>query len=425
MTRAFPVKEGAPFDVIVVGAGPAGCPAAIAAARAGAKTLLIEKTYCLGGMWTNGYMNPLFDHENKRGILAELIADLKARNAWGGFWNESFQFEVMKRLLDEKCRDAGVEVLVDTTFLDADTDGNTVRGVYVHNIEGITHFPASVVIDASGDASVAASAGVPFHIGDGEYDPRSCQAMTLMFLVGGIPEKYRDGFMMYEVCEKAFEKQGLGRHLVFDKPFFIPAPHADYANVQLTHMRFFDPLDAFDRSQAVAEGRKQMMEVFEALKNYDDDFKDLTLISSAPSLGIRESRRIVGEYTVTNEDVTTGARFADGVCTAAFGIDIHGGKREQDCRPTKPYQIPYRALIPKGFEGLLIAGKTISGTHLAMASYRVTGNCAAMGEAAGKAAAYAVKHRVSLRAVPDETVAETPVENAPPSVNPATVLKKQ
>ena len=398
------VKYKSKYDVIVVGGGPSGAPAGIASARMGAKTLVIEAQNSLGGMWSGGFMNPLFSWKTKKGILEELINDLKERNAWGGFWDESFIFEYMKLLLEQKSVEAGVDLLYDTRYIGCECEENRVKGVYVSNIEGISYYEADVFIDATGDASLCADAGVEWQIGvDGDYT--ECQAMTQMFMVAGFPEKYRDGLKMYDVCEAAFLKEGKGNHTPFDRPYLIPAPNSDFANVQLTHMRGYDPLNATDRTKAVIEGRQQMITVFEALKNHDKDFEDMSLIGAAPLLGVRESRRIVGEYTLNEDDLLNGAKFPDGICTCGFGIDIHDSKAtKQTVIHTKPYQIPFRSLIPKGFEGLLVAGRSISGTHLAMASYRVTGNCCAMGEAAGKAAAYAVKNNCSVRDIPNELI---------------------
>ena len=392
------------YDVVVVGGGPSGAPAAIAAGRQGAKVAVIEAQNALGGMWTGGFMNPIFSWKTKSGILEELISDLKKRNAWGGFWGDSFIFEYMKLLLEEKCVEAGVDVLYDTHYIGCECEDNRVKGVYVSNIEGISYYEADVFIDATGDASLCADAGVEWQIGaDGDYT--ECQAMTQMFMVAGFPEKYREGLKMYDVCEAAFLKEGKGNHTPFARPYLIPAPISDFANVQLTHMRGYDPLKASDRTKAVMEGRQQMITVFEALKNHDEDFKDMSLVGAAPLLGVRESRRIVGEYILSEDDLINGASFSDGICTCGFGMDIHNAKATaQTVIRTKIYQIPFRCLIPKGFEGLLVAGRSISGTHLAMASYRVTGNCCAMGEAAGKAAAFASKNKCSVRDVPDELI---------------------
>lgn len=387
------------YDIIVAGGGPAGVAAAIAAGRKGARVLLIEQQNCLGGMWTSGFVNPLFDMEDKGGLLKEIIDELRAKNAWGGFWGKSFIYEYMKALLEEKCIAAGVQLLYDTRYVGVSSYSGEVTSIYTENIEGRLEYSAKVFIDATPDASLAVDAGTEWLIGDG--DVRACQAMTLMFLIGGIHEKYRDGKMIYEQLKAAYLLEGKGRSPVFKVPYLIPAPNSDFAVVQLTHMRGYDCLSAQERTLAVIEGRKQAIEAFEILKNFDDDFKDISLITTAPLLGIRESRRILGEYCLTEEDLAEGAKFPDAVCFAGFGIDIHNSKSsEQTVRHVKRYEIPFRCLMPKGVKNVIVAGKTISGTHTAMASYRVTGNCCAMGEAAGKAAAYAVKNNVPIRQVP-------------------------
>ena len=403
-TRQTPV--GGTFDVIVCGGGPAGSAAAICAARAGASVLLLEQQNCLGGMWTAGFVDPLFDAANKGGLLAELIRDLDARGAWGGFIGSSFHYEYMKSLLEEKCLAAGVTLRYEVRTVAVLQDGCRVTGVVTEDLEGRLAWRAKIVIDATGDAAVAAAAGAAFDVGD--PDTHECQAMTLMFLVGNIPEKYRDGLMMRDVLAAAYQKEGLGRHAVFENPYLIPVPGGQFGVVQLTHMRGVSPLSAAERTMATVEGRRQMIEVVELLRRFDPDFADLVLLQSAPMLGVRESRRIRGEYTLTAEDLQNGTQFPDGICTVTFNVDIHDEKRQgQTACDVTPYQIPYRCLIPQGLEGLLVAGKAISGTHWAMASYRVTGDCCAMGEAAGRAAAYAAAHGVPVRADPAEIVRES------------------
>ena len=158
------------YDAIVVGAGPAGCGAAITLARKGKKTLLIEKSNCLGGAWTTGFMNPLFDCENKDGLLIELIDALKEKENWGGFWDKSFNYEYMKHILDQKAEEAGVEILFNTNFSRTLVEDNKVYGVVFENIGGRFAAKAKYVIDCTGDGSVAASAGCPFELGDdGDY----------------------------------------------------------------------------------------------------------------------------------------------------------------------------------------------------------------------------------------------------------------
>lgn len=392
------------YDVIVVGAGPAGCGAAIASARGGAKTLILDKFNCLGGLWTTGFMNPFFDIRNKGGIVEELIDEHKARGTWGGFRDISFHYETMKQILEQKMLEAGADILFNTLFCKTIVEDKRVKGVIVENIDGRGAYLADTVIDCTGDGNVAADAGCAFDIGeDGDY--KTCQAMTLMFLVGNIPEKYEKGLMIGELLEAAYQKEG--KEIPFRKPFLIPVPTTKYGVVQFTHMYEYHPLKANEITAATIEGRRQMNEAFTLLKKHDPDFRDLELITSADVLGVRESRRILGEYYLTDEDIFSGKHFDDDISEARFGVDTHPKNgRAQVCRKTPPFGIPFRCLIPRDVDGLLVAGRCISGSHLAMAAYRVTGNCCSMGEAAGKAAAYVKKHGGSFRTLDAKTVRE-------------------
>ena len=385
------------YDAVVVGAGPAGCGAALALGRAGMKTLLIEKFNCPGGAWTTGFMNPFFDFEQKTGIVGELVSELKEIGQFGGFWDKSFHYEYMKLILERKLKEANVEVLYNTTFSRTLVEDKRVYGIVAENIGGRFAALAKYTVDATGDGNVAASAGCPFDLGvDGDY--RECQAMTLMFLVGNIPEQYKSGLMIYEKLNAVYEKAG--KQIPFKVPYLIPVPNSHFGVVQFTHMYEYDPLNAKALTEATMEGRQQLIDAFEFLTKYDEEFRDLELITSSSVLGVRESRRIVGEYCITQEDILNGARFNDAVAYVTFGADLHTkSNKGQHCFQVQPYHSPLRALIPKDYRGIVVAGRCISGAREAMASYRVTGNCAQMGENAGLYIAEAIKSGRDIRDV--------------------------
>ena len=382
------------YDAVVVGAGPAGCGAALALGRSGIKTLLIEKFNCLGGAWTTGFMNPFFDCHDKFGIIQELVDELRAAGHFGGFWDISFNYEYMKFILEKKLQAANVEILYNTTFSRTLIEENRVYGIVAENIEGRFAVLAKTIFDCTGDGYVAASAGCPFELGvDGDY--KECQAMTLMFLVGNIPEKYKNGLMIYEKLNAVYEKAG--KQIPFRVPYLIPVPNSHFGVIQFTHMYEYNPLNAKELTKATMEGRQQLIDAFEFLTKYDEEFKDLELITSSNVLGVRESRRIIGEYRVSTDDILTGARFDDAVARVTFGADLHTkSNKGQNCFQVHPYHIPIRALMPKGYKGIIVAGRCISGSREAMASYRVTGNCAQMGESAGYYIAEAIKRNIDV-----------------------------
>lgn len=391
------------FDVIVCGAGPSGVAAAVKSARKGAKTLLIEKTYCAGGMWTGGLVTPLFDGANKDGIMKEIIDNLRERKAYGGFWDKSFQFETLKTLLDELLTESGVTVLFDTLVTGVRTESGKILGVFAENRGGSYYYPAKVFIDCTGDAIIAYQAGVKCFIGDDKT--QSVQSATLMFTIGHVNYLQQTSKDLSDLIEKAIADNDLPYQLPFDKPYVIQIPNTDMAVVQLTHIYGIDPMDGFCTSLAVIEGRRQANEVFRVMKDYIPEFKDIVLLETAPFLGIRESRRIDGEYCITVNDCINGTRPEDTVAVCTFNMDIHESSSDKQTNiRTKAYGIPYRAMLPKGIQNLLVAGKTISGSHEAMASYRVTGNCVAMGEAAGSAAAESVIRSISLRELTIEEI---------------------
>jgi len=388
----------ADVDVVVAGGGPAGLGAAIAAARAGAGTLLIERYGFLGGMWTAGLVNPLFDYANKGGIAQELVDTLARRNAFKMGKRHTFDPEMMKHVLDEMVLGAGAEILFHSPVVASVVEDRTVRGVIVENKGGRRAVLAKVVIDCTGDGDAAARAGAEFEFGrpeDGLVQP-----VTTMFMLSNCKYRETKHHELFEMMEKARER-GADYEVSFTGPSLIELPREGEAVVMMTHVRRVNPLDAGDLSAAAVKGRRLALEAFEVLSKHVPEFEGVALSATAPQIGVRESRRIMGEYRLDLDDVLEGRHFPDGICKVTFGIDIHdpvelGFKKMPRI---KPYQIPYRCLVPKEIDGLLVAGRCISGSHEAHASYRVTGNCMAMGQAAGTAAALSVRDGVRPRDV--------------------------
>ncbi len=411
---ASEVPVHAEVDVLVVGGGPAGVGAAVAAARAGMRTLLVERYGCLGGIWTAGLLNPYFDGSNKGGIPAEIIDRLHRHSGADAVreWHPErfvatvFNFETMKYVLDRMAIEAGVDLLLYTYAVAAITENGDVRGVVVENKSGRSAVLASVVIDCTGDADVAYHAGCEYELGrlsDGQLQP-----MTLQFTVRGFdwPAKPYDAVLRFNRPEDVAD-------IPFDSFAAVPVPgERDTAAVMWTHMHGVDGTDAGDLTHAVLEGRRQVQRAMALLTNAREVLGEGRLVATAMQVGVRETRRVRGEYHLELDDLIEGRTFDDGICRVSFNVDIHvPGGRNLEATPVRPYEIPYRCLVPLGVGHLLVAGRCISGSHEAHASYRVTGNCVAMGQAAGLAAAEAVRDGVDVRAVDGARVRRLMVRN--------------
>jgi len=387
------------FDVIICGGGPAGLGAALAAARSGARTFLAERHSMLGGLWTTGLVTPVFDTANKRG-LSRKIQQALAPMGLQGMWRNPDPAKAnsqapiyppgqMAALFDRLVLDADVTVQLHTIVDGVAMEGDRVVGVVAHSKSGPQTMRASVVIDCTGDGDVAAAAGCEYRMGR-EQDA-ACQPATLYALVGGAPTE-----LIYPEPIVA-AVAAAGGELSYAHPYLFPVPGAPgVAIFMCTHLYGLDATDAAAVSRGEMEGRRQILKALDWLRaGGDRRFADLFLIQFAGQIGVRESRRILGLHYLTAEEVQSGRRFDDAVCSATFNIDIHDVKGSDPAdrglmtQNVPGYEIPYRCLLPRDRRGLLVAGRCISGDHTAHASYRVTGNAAALGEAAGVAAAMA------------------------------------
>ena len=389
----------AQYDVVVAGAGPAGVCAAIAAARGGARTLLVERYGFLGGMWSAGFIIPLFDYANKQYIVTEIVDEVKKRGGWGGYYDIAFDFEVMKKVLDDMVTGSGCKILFHTFLAGAYLEGDKVAGVIVQNKSGRSIIRAKVVIDCTGDGDVAAAAGVPFTMG--RESDNLCQPVTCMFMIGGLKFHQLHPYHVHDIVMDASRRCGVEFPFSYKRPFMLQLPNSDRCVVMWNHVRKKPPTDAVAFSEAELESREEIHAIMHYLKTYVPEFKDIELITIAPQTGVRETRHIHGMHVLTCEELVEGTQFPDAICDANFAMDLHlPDKNEQENIYIKaPYQIPYRCLIPENRDGLLVGGRCISGTFESNGSYRVTGDCMATGQAAGVSAALAVKKGISVRDV--------------------------
>jgi hypothetical protein len=294
--------------------------------------------------------------------------------------------------------EAGVEMRLHRSAVETIVDEGVaglprVRGIVTESKSGREALLADVVIDCTGDGDVCARAGVPFVKGresDGEM-----QSVTLFFMLANV--RYRQsgaGRDIYKLLAQAVEAQGLDYVIPYRSPSFFALPLEHHAIVQIAHIHGIDGTNADDLTRAEIEARAQIQEAV-AVMQHVAAFEGVELMTSGPHIGVRETRHIQGRYRLEEDDLLSGRAFDDGICWTRFNIDIHGppekGTVSVEGGRVKPYQIPYRALVAANREGLLMAGRCISGSSRAHASFRVTGDCIAMGQAAGTAAALAVR----------------------------------
>jgi hypothetical protein len=411
-------------DVIVCGGGPAGVAAAIAAARAGARTRLFELHGCLGGVWTAGLLTFIFDFD-KPGLTREILQKLERRDARRGTNRDRFVYEPeeMKLLLEEMCTAAGVKVLLHTCVAAAYREGNRLTTVVTESKSGRQAWRAPVFIDATGDGDLGAQAGCQWDTGQRKDCP--CQPLTLNALA-----VVRDASKMGDFISFFDGKVNMSQHVKATQNFLAEIRRAgcdpsygmptlfqareNLLLVMINHEYGIKAFDAAAISDATLRARTEIFKIVGALSTMGGVWEGMRLVASAEQIGVRDGRRIHGRYTVTREDLVRGARHADGVARVTFGADIHAANREKNRTETiahggfatQPYDIPLRAMIAKDVDGLLMAGRCISGDFIAHASYRVTGDAVAMGEAAGAVAALAARSKRLPHDVPWEQAAE-------------------
>lgn len=396
-------------DVIVCGAGPAGVTAAIVAARAGARVRLFEWRGCLGGVWTAGLLGYLLDFD-KTGFNRELLQRLEKMGARRGVSMKSvcYEPEGMKLLLEEMCVESGVTFQLHTKVSAAYREGRRLHTIVTESKSGRQAWQAPVFIDATGDGDLGALAGCEFQFGEQTTCP--CQPMSLnallvckdASLLGDFLHRSDPSAHDNEAKNHFLEAiKGTGLFPSYSKPTLWQV--RDNLLLVMMNQEFgIKPFDAAQVTEATVRARGELHRIVNGLRNQGGLWEGLQIAATAEQIGVRDGRRIVGRYTVSQDDVANGARQPDGVTRATFPVDIHAltaeinrGEAAYTNRriKVKPYDIPLRALIARDVDGLMMAGRCISGDFIAHASYRVTGNAVGMGEAAGVIAALAAKSK--------------------------------
>ena len=410
--RDLPINTDA--DVIVCGAGPAGVTAAISAARAGAKVRLFELHGSLGGVWTSSLLGYLLDFD-KPGFNVELVRRLRERDAinGGGMNGLSYQPEEMKLLLEELCSAAGVKVQLHTRVAAAYREGRSLTTIVTESKSGRQAWKAPVFIDATGDGDLGAQAGCEFEIGKEKSCP--CQPMTMYALlvvkdVAQIADCiHGTGDGGQHVGPKAFQEtlKRAGVTPSYGHACLFPI-QGNLVLLMANHEYGINATDAAQVTEATLRARGEVHQIVRGLRKLGGPWDGVQIAATPEQIGIRDGRRIRGRYIMTGEDLIKGTTQADAVVRATFAVDIHALSAEDNKKSAysnagvkvKPYDVPLRALIARDVDGLMMAGRCISGDFIAHASYRVTGNAVAMGEAAGATAAVAVKNKTAPHDVP-------------------------
>ena len=411
------IKEAYSADVLVAGGGPAGICEAVAAARQNMNVILVERYGAVGGNLTLGNVSPILGKVSEGTMYDEIISLLSAKhNAEEKIETRNgkeihIDSEEAKGILIKFLYDNNVKVLLQTPVVDVILNGNTINGVILNTPMGLKAIKAKRVIDATGDGMIAYLCGCDYKVG--RDDDGLTQPVTLEFTVhnvdetkaimcfgGSDPVKLPDGRKYSEFCAEC-EKNG-----VLPKNVSIVRLHKTFykgeRNVNATQLNGFNALNEEEYYAAEVELRIQIEKIVNFLRKYIPGYENCEVKTTASTLGVRESRRIMGEYVINDGDVENGNHYDDAVVHDAwFLIDIHnpsgGGQAEGHSKMANPYDIRYGAIVPLGVDNLLTSGRCISGTHRAHASYRVMAICMATGEAAGIAAALSISEGVTPR----------------------------
>lgn len=428
-------------QVVVVGSGAAGLNAAIAAARNGAETLLIEYQGFLGGISSTLPWLGFHDQDYRliiKGLPLEIATRLQQAGAAAEFELDpkcgsafSLDNHYFKCLVMEMVQEVGVKLMMHTQVVDTLREGDRITGVVVEHKSGRQAILADVVIDCSGDGDVAACGGVAWE--KGRTGDGLVQAPTLVFRLGGLSREgfiqgckdpdimYREWLKPYPELWDKMMKRIDDMHVIVCGGFAdlvekarlagdhdvpqsrvvgVKLHRPDQFMVVMTRILGLDPTDVNSMTDAYTAVYQQIPQLIHFFQRWVPGFENAYLMDIAPMLGVRESRRIMGDYLLNANDITTGRQFDDVVALGGYHIDIHRPAGTWvESKNVQTYDIPFRSLVAGGVEGLMMAGKCLSATHEAVASTRVIPICMAQGQAVGTAAALAVQQKKTPREI--------------------------
>lgn len=422
------------YDIVVVGAGLTGITAAIKASREGANVLLVERYDFVGGMSTAGMVSPFMKHSVGndvlvQGIYQEIENEMRKQKGMidNGFYANSFRSVAYKLLAN-----ANVSLTLGSEIISVNKSKKHIDSIVIINKKGKHTIKAKSFIDTSGDAQLLYLGNFPYSKGD--ESTGLLQALTLFFRMDGIDIRKATDFVKdnpndffgwmdynfdfakiisvagyFSFVRKAIE---LGKlHPSVEYIFFTTLPDSGEASFNTSNILELDASSSFNLTKAEFIGREQVNQVVNLLQSEIPGFENSYLLETAVQVGVRETRRAIGQYIITGKDIKTGQKFDDAIARACYGIDIHGQKDEQSRMEEIPegqyYEIPMRSLIIKDAENLLVAGRCVSSTREGQSAVRIMPTCAAMGEACGALAAIASKQGIQLQEVSYNEVRNT------------------
>lgn len=418
-------------DILVVGSGPGGLAAAVSAARTGAATMIVERYGCLGGNLTHVGVEGIAWYRREKTIDVEGIGvefEQRAKDFHGAApepqsLSLAINAEMFKVVADAWMQEAGVEVLLHALAVGVIHDGDGLKGIIIESKSGRHAILAKRVIDATGDADIAALCGVPCR----RTPKEDMLSVTVMFSCSGVdrarfldyvktnPKKYKDWGKNWEMKTNGKEDDLFSPYL--EEPFdmarekgIVPAglksiggtwsaisEHGEATYLNMVHMLEYDGTDVRDLTRAEMEGRRQAMLAIKALQCFAPGFENAALRNFGMTVGIRDTRKIIGRYDLTERDVREQARFEDSIGIFPEFIDGYGVL----ILPTtgRYFQVPYGSLVPQKFDNLLVAGRSIAGDKISHAAVRNMMCCTVTGQGAGVAAAISIKNDVSTTEV--------------------------